>query len=289
LKKRWLCVLLVLLGLSSPGLNAEPAADRFLAFATWDMLFMAIGKYNPKSGWTNYQDFYHPSQTNDIYTLYTLDGEIAQVTDVDDQDLSGSRLTPLEWTVRISTWHREGQGEPFALAVAGQSPLPSEPAHKLPLNDPELIQRVSEFLNTKNLNVPRPNLTQAYEVNLSSGGLKGRLICAHSDAKAMQNHQASPVYALALLLVPDAKGWKTFPLELQKSFKPAFRSIDEHERLFGIRDYYRFLSCLDIDGDGWKEVVVYDAQEHYGTQIDVFSFDGRRITKRISAFKHVFN
>src|SRR5205823_434721 len=123
--------------------------------------------------------------------------------------------------------HKE-MGEPFALAVPGKSPLAAEPAAPHSVKDPELVQRVSDYLKKKRVDVPQPYLTQAFDITLSREGQKGILVCAHSDAKAMRDDQAAPVYALALLMVPDGNGWRTYALQEQTSYKPASRTIDEH-------------------------------------------------------------
>jgi hypothetical protein len=263
-------------------------SGHFLVFATWDQAFMGIGKYEPGKGWISYQDFYDPPQPGDAFTIYTMAGEVAQVTNT-DTSVPGFRGTSVEWAAHISPWYREGSGEPYALAVLGRSPLAADPARVLPLEDPDLVARVSSYLRKRKLDVPHPHLTQAFEVTLSSGGPRAVLVCAHSDASARRDDQPAAVYAVALLQVAQDGIWKDFPLAQQTSFKPAFRSIEEHERLYGRRDFYRFLSCLDINGDGRKEIVLYTAQEDFATQIDVFTFDGRRVKCRLTAFKHLYN
>jgi hypothetical protein len=260
----------------------------FLAFATWDQIFMGVGKYEPKTGWTDYHQFQIPYQPGQVFTLYRMDGEVAQVTD-QDEFRNDPRHAPVEWSASIGRWYKEGKGEPFALAVPGVSPLKSEPARSLPLDDVELQKRVSDYLKKQYLHVDKPLLTQAYEVTLSSGGLKGILISAHSDASAMKDNKSGAVYAVILLQIPQDGQWKTFMLQQQKSFKPAFRSIDEQERLFGKRDFYRVIACLDINGDGWKEIVTYGAEERFGSEVDIFEFDGRRVNKLLAAFKHLYN
>lgn len=260
----------------------------FLAFVTSDLVSMGIGKYEPAQGWASYQEFYEQPGPEDVFTLYTMAGKVAQVS-----NLEPYRPNPLgtavEWTARIGHWYREDAGEPYALAVVGQPPLAADRAHALPLDDPELLDRMSAYLKKRKLNVPRPYLTQAYRVLLTPAGPQARLLCAHSDASALRDDQPSAVYAVALLQVADGGKWKNYPLVQQTSFKPASRSIDEHQRLYAQRDFYRFLSCLDIDGDGWKEIVLYIAKEGFGTQIEVYSFNGHRTRRRISAFKHLYN
>jgi hypothetical protein len=269
------------------GAATTPLPGHALAFATWDQLFMGIGRYDPKKGWSSYEGFAHPTQPGDVFTLYTLDGEIARVTNTDPHRTSTWR-TPLEWSAHISTWNA-GSGEPFALAVPGPSPLAVDPALRLQPDNAEVVGLVADYLKKRKLNVPAPYLTQAYEVKLSPDGPRAFLVCAHSDASALRDNEAAEVYALALLFVETATGWKSFSLAQQTSHKPASRSIDDHQRLNALRDFYRVLACLDIDGDSRKEIVLYTAKEGFASQIDVFTFDGSRLKNVISTFKHLYN
>ena len=63
---------------------------------------------------------------------------------------------------------------------------------------------------------------------------------------------------------------------------------EEHEHLYGTRDFFRLVAAVDIDGDGWKEIVLYDAKDD-ATQIDIFSFTGRRLRRVLSAYKPNYN
>jgi hypothetical protein len=138
------------------------------------------------------------------------------------------------------------------------------------------------------LNVEKPSLTQVYQVDLDGDGQTETLLCAHSDMKALADDKEAYIYAVALLRIGVPGKEKTIALASETSRKPATRSIEEHEHLYGTRDYYRFISFHDIDGDGRKEIVLYRAKDD-ATQIDVFTFDGRHKKKVLSAYKAHYN
>ncbi len=249
---------------------------------------MGIGKYERGKGWVPYQEFDDPPQPRDVFTIYTMDGNVGEVTNIEPHRFD-PRSTPVEWEADITPWYREGSGEPYALAILGHSPVAADPARTLSPQEPELIARLVAYLRKRRLDVPTPNVTQAFEVTLSARGPKAILVCAHSDESALRDDMPAAVYALALLEIYEGGTWKDFPLAKETSYKPASRSIEDHERLNGQRNFYRFLSCLDIDGDGWKEIVLYDSKPGFGTQIEVHSYNGRRTKCLLSAFKHLYN
>ena len=55
-----------------------------------------------------------------------------------------------------------------------------------------------------------------------------------------------------------------------------------------MRDFLRVLCAVDIDGDGWKEIVLYRARED-STNLEIFHFDGRRLKKVLAAEKIAYN
>lgn len=177
--------------------------------------------------------------------------------------------------------------QPFALAVQGSWPDAGIEATEPGLNDPENVRIVSKFLKDHGLKVEAPLITEAYQADLEGSGRTERLICAHSDLKALRDDQPGAVYALALLHTP-APQEKTIVLAGQYSYKPAGQSIEEHRRYHGPRDFYRFIAFHDIDGDGRKEIVLYRAKED-ATQVDVFIFDGRRARHVLTAYKPSYN
>jgi hypothetical protein len=275
-------------GIFVAAVSSAAGPGQFMAFATENQAFMGIGRYQPDKGWAPYQLATDAPEPGDLFTIYTMDGKVAQVKNLDHFE-SNKRLTPAEWSAPISPWYREGSGEPYGVAIHGDSPVAAAAARSLPLDDPALIKRVASYLKKRHLNVPRPFLTQAYEITLKPGDPPAILVTAHSDASALRDNQAAAIYAIALLEVPEKGSWKDFALSVKTSFKPAFRSIEEHEQLFGKRPFYRFVSCLDIDADSRQEIVLYSAQPQFGTEISVYGFDGSQLRQHLSAFKHLYD
>ena len=48
------------------------------------------------------------------------------------------------------------------------------------------------------------------------------------------------------------------------------------------------LAAEDIDGDGWREMVL-TYQKDAAVQVDVFTFNGHRLKKVLSAYKPDYN
>jgi len=263
------------------------AADsgRILAFAIDNCLTLAIGKFEPGHGWIQSTDFYTPPQPGDVFTLYTPTGKVAAVTIQGKQrpDWEGSFA---DWTAQVSGW--DNRSSSFALAVAGTAPLPDEPLVPIPPDNPKYEAIVSKYLKSHGLHVDQPFLTQAYAIPLEGQGREEAVLLAHSDASAVSTEHEAAIYAVALLWWNDHGKEKVLPLAGQTSFKPAGRTLEEHEHLYGTRDFLRLLAAVDLDGDGWKEIVLYDAKDD-ATQIDIFTFNGRRAKKVLSAYKPNYN
>jgi len=271
--------------LMAPSVLLAANAGHLLGFVTENRLTLAIGKFEPGHGWVQSTDYYAPPQPGDPFTLYTPAGKAAIVTikesrsPVKDDTFAG-------WTAEISRWN--DNSTPFALAVAGSDPLTVDPLEPLPLDSPELKAIVSKYLKTRGLSVDQPYLTEAYNVPLAAQDEKEEVLVAHSDAKAITTEGEAAVYAVALLWWNDHGKEKVLPLASQTSFKPAGRTSEEHEHLYGTRDFLRLIAALDIDGDGWKEIVLYDAKDD-ATQMDVFTFNGRRLRRVLSTYKPNYN
>jgi hypothetical protein len=271
--------------LLAPSVLLAANSGHLLAFVIENRLTLAIGKFEPGHGWVQSTDYYSPPQPGDPFTLYTPAGKAAIVTikesrsPVQDDTFAG-------WTAEISKW--DDTSTPFALAVAGSDPLTVSALEPLPLDSPELEAIVSKYLKTRGLRVDQPYLTQAFNVPLGREGENEVILMAHSDAKAMTTEGEAAVYAVALLLLKDHGKEKILSLASQTSFKPAGRTREEHEHLYGTRDYLRLVTALDLDGDGRPEIVLYDAKDD-ATQIDVFTFNGRRLRKVLSTYKPNYN
>jgi hypothetical protein len=258
---------------------------RLLAFAVDNRLVLAIGKFEPGRGWTQSTDFYAPPQPGDLFTLYTPAGNVAAVT-IQDKRRPVEDGTFAGWTAGVSGW--DNRSNSFALAIAGQS-LPGDGRLTLiPTDDAKYIAVVARYLKSRGLGVDSPFLTQAYTIPREGPGRDAAILLAHSDARAMSTEKEAAVYAVALLCWDDHGKEKILPLVSQTSFKPAGRTREEHERLYGTRDFLRLVAAVDLDGDGWKDIVLYDARDD-ATQIDVFTFNGRRVRRVLSAYKPNYN
>jgi hypothetical protein len=288
------------------------AADsgRLLAFVVDNRLTLAIGKFEPGHGpslpmlrsrrwpstrrsafgrscgrWVQSTDFYAPPQSDDVFTLYTPAGKVAAVT-IQEKRSPYRDGTFAAWSAEVSAW--DNRSTPYALAVAGSAPLSDGRLEPIALDNPESRAIVSKYLKSRGLHVDQPFLTQAFTVPLEDHGRSEVVLVAHSDASAVSTEHEASVYAVALLRRNDHGKEKVLPLASQTSFKPAGRTREEHEHLYGTQDFLRLVAAVDLDGDGWKEIVLYDAKDD-ATQIDVFTFNGRRMRRVLSAYKPNYN
>ena len=256
-----------------------------LAFTIDNRLTMAIGEFEPGRGWVQSTDFYAPPQPGDVFTLYTPAGDAAKVM-IQEKRRPAEDGTFAGWTALISGW--DNRMSPFALAVAGRDPFPAEPLQTIALDNPEARAIVAKYLKGQGLRVDQPFLNQAFHLPSKGGARDAVVLVAHSDESALSKEKEASIYAIALLEWNDRGQEKILALASQTSFKPAGRTREEHERLYGTRDFLRLIAAVDLDGDGWKEIILYDAKDD-ATQIDVFSFNGRRIKKVLSAYKPNYN
>lgn len=260
------------------------APARLLAFAVDNHLTLAIGKFEPGHGWVKSTDFYAPPQPGDRFTLYGPAGKAAEVAIADPRPAYPDG-TFAGWSARVSAWDRGAL--PFALAVAG-APLAADALEAIPPDNPDDEAIVARYLKSHGLRIDQPLLTQAYKIPREGPGQDAAVLLAHSDAGALSTEKEAAVYAVALLCWNDHGKGKVLPLASQTSFKPAGRTREAHEHLYGTRDFLRLLAVVDLDGDGWKEIVLYDAKDD-ATQIDVYSFNGRRARRVLSAYKPNYN
>jgi len=262
--------------------SAAWGQGRLLVFADKNYLGPAVGKFEPSRGWIAADDFYEPPNPQDPFTLYGVAGKLADVRIVDPRR-AWPQGTFADWSAKISPW--DWTVQPHAIAVAGAGAAPARLARKLPLDDPSAVAVVAEFLKRKGLRVSHPLLTQAFAVDLDGDGMDEQLICAHSDASALRDHEPAAIYALALLHFKARAGAeRTAALFSQASYKPSDRTMAQQQRFYGVRHFERWLGFLDLTGDGRLEAVLYDAQVD-GTQVDVFSFDGRRAVRVLNVFR----
>jgi len=260
-------------------------SGRLLAFAADNRLTLALGKFEPGHGWVQSVGFYAPPQSDDVFTLYTPAGKVAAVT-IQEKRSPYRDGTFASWSAEVSAW--DNRSTPYALAVAGSAPLVDGALEPISADNPEYKAIVSKYLKSRGLHVDQPFLTQAFAIPQVNQGQDEAVLIAHSDAGAVSTEHEASVYAVALLRWNDHGKEKVLPLASQTSFKPAGRTREEHEHLYGTRDYLRLIAAVDIDGDGWKEIILYDAKDN-ATQLDVFTFNGRRLWRVLSAYKPNYN
>jgi hypothetical protein len=264
--------------------NDKPAA-RLLAFASETRLAMMIGKYDPAHRWVPATDFYTPPEPGDVFTLYGISGVVAEVTITNKRTAYRDGVFAT-WNAKTSRW--DDRAVPYALAVSGHSPIPGTALEPIPLDNAEYREIVARYLKSRGLHVKEPLLTQAYNVPIEGHGRDEALLVAHSDASAVTDDKPADIYAVALLWWNDHGQEKLLPLASQTSHKPAGRSVEEQEGFYGKREFLRLLCAVDIDGDGWKEIVLYRARDA-ATHVDIFHFNGRRLRKVLSAEKAAYN
>jgi signal peptidase I len=256
-----------------------------ITFASENHLAVMVGMFEPGPKWVQSTDFYTPPQSRDTFTLYGSTGEVAEVT------ITESRLPRVngvfaDWDAKVTPW--DNASTPYALAISGRSPVPSVPLQSIPLDDSESRKIMGNYLKSRGLTVQEPLLTQAFQMPIDDQGNKVTLLVAHSDVGSYADDRAADVYAVALLCWNDQGREKVLPLASQASHKPAGRTIAEHEKYYGKRDFLRILAAVDLVGDGTKEIALYRARDS-ATQIDIFRFDGRRLRLVLSAYKLGYN
>jgi signal peptidase I len=284
---RWgrLVLLLACGAVTLPHALHAAAPARLLAFASENHLAVMVGKFEPPRKWVRSTNFYEPPEPGDPFTLYGPNGELAEVT-ITDSRRAYSYGVFADWDAKISPW--DNRRFPYALAVSGRVPFPKPDVETIPLDSAPHRAIVSRYLKSRSLHIEEPYLTQAIRIPVEGDGREEALLIAHSDASALSDDKEAAIYAVALLWWKDHDREKVFPLIRQTSFKPAGRTIAEHEQHYGSRDFLRCIGVVDLDGDGWKEIAIYRAKDG-GTQIEIFKFNGKRLKKVLSAYKAGYN
>ena len=254
---------------------AANAAPRILAFAHRGYLLLFIGKYDPKHGWVEPDDFFAPPQQSDPVTLFGTSGRLG-VARITQSRRPSPIATPRDWSAPVSSWSWDRQ--PYALAILGDWSDENDHADSIPLDDAQGVEAVRHYLAGKGLKEAAPHITQAFAVDVD--GQTEQFYCAHSDDDRVTAQDAANIYAIAIMV----KGGRTEPLASQTWFKPAGRTKADDATYHGTRDYLRFISFMDIDGDGRKEIVLYRAKTD-ATQIDVFHLDGVHVKTVLTAFR----
>jgi hypothetical protein len=261
--------------LALPAWADAPSPTRILAFASRQHLGPFIGKFDSRQGWVQPDDFYQPPDQSTPVTIYGLKGRLGEVY-VADKRRAAPDGVAAGWSATVSNWPWKEQ--PHALAVIGREALDAASAREVPRDDPALVSLVSRALKKKGLQVPVPYLTQSFQADVTGDGQDETLAVAHSDESALRDDVEAFVYAIAIVA---ESGKEPVVVASQTAYKPARRSIEEHQRLNGTRDFYRFIAIVDLDGEGAREIVLYNA-ERDATQVEVFTLDGASLKKRLT-------
>jgi len=279
LQKRRGWMFLILIPALAVGEQTIPP-NRLFALVNEGRISLAVGRFDAVKHWMPSTAFYDPPQPQDRFTIYGMKGKLGEVR-ITDPRRPLPEDTFANWYPKVSPWNWTEQ--PQAFAIAGPLPDLSSSAETLPLDNPEAVAVASDYLRSKGLQVPHPFLTQVFEVNLGKTLGKGLLICAHSDESALRDDTEAAIYAVALVRLSIKGKNKTIPLASQTSFKPAHQTIEQHKASYGTRDFYRYIACLDLNGDGRPEIVLYRAQFD-ATVVDVYEWEGTRPAKVLSAY-----
>jgi len=268
-----LVFLAIVAGAPGRGGWAADEKERILAFAAGNDLAMFVGKWDPAhGGWVQADDFFEPPAPGSPVTLYGTQGRIADVR-IAEPYRAPPWGVPRGWNAAISTWTRSTDA--FALAVLDRPSVEARPSRPVALDDPAARKIVSDYLRGRGLDVPRPELTQAYRADLLGDGKTEELLCAHSDESALRDDQPAAIYAVALLRAGAPGREQTFTLASVTSYKPADESIADHRRYFGHRPFFRWLAFVDVNGDGREEIALYRAEPER-TGVRLFTWNGRK-------------
>jgi hypothetical protein len=278
-------VALLLPAVSTLARAQTAAADPMFAFVIGSWIRTPVGTYiKSEKRWVSGYDFYAPFQPEAVVSLFDLGGKAGEVRVLSERrpDPSG---VPKGWMAPIEKWTPSPGSEPYAMALKGSWPAPTHFPQAIPLDDSKALEIMRAALSAHRLEVPDPRMTQALRLNLTPDGTDYLLfLSAWSDPKTFQDGIAGARYTMSLLYRHARGRDKTFTLESQTSFKPAHRTVEEHEHFYGTADQDRFVTFVDLNGDGKNEMVLYVAHQHALT-VDVFTFDGKTPRKVISVDK----
>jgi len=279
-------VISIALAVISASIQADSGRSLVMLLAQQNRLSMILGTYDAKRGWLGLEGIDKPAQPGDDFTIYTMAGERAQVKVTDDYP-STFNQGPIVWSARTTTWSRDPK-EPYALALPGKSPLAGAAAETIDLQSAGLAAEISAYLKKKGLDVPAPLITSAYQIDLSEKRPKATFVTAYSGERDAAKGETENFYALALLLERNGDGWQVYPLAEETSYKPKSQSMSDHKKYYGVLDNYRIIACMDLDGDGIKDLVLHLAKDD-GTEVQIFTFKHRYPKQVLSVFRHHFN
>jgi|GEM_PF-4120247 len=273
-----------LLTLNQPLHSASASADKKpirFAYVVGSWIHMPIGKFESPRGWVPVFDFYEPFQPEETVSLFDLGGKAGEV-----HVISGRRPDPngipIAWDAPIQKWTPSKGSEPYAVAVEGSWPAPAQTAEWMSNQDPQSMKIVQDVLTQQGVEVSTPQVTQALRLRLPGHESEPAIfITAASDPKALQDQMAGVRYALALMHVHHAGREKTFTLASQVSYKPANRTVEDHNRLYGTPDRDRFITFVDLNGDGQNEIVLC-LTHRAAVTLEIFTWNGKAPRKVIS-------
>jgi len=267
-----------------PGAQPIPGTV-VLAYARDYQLEMLVGQYDPRTRrWYGNTYPFIPPRAEAPFTLFGVTGRLASVR-LDDPYAAPADIDPWEWDANIKPWDRRVTR--VALALPGAWPDTERHAEVLPRNDPDAAAAVAAFLKGRGLDVPQPRVTQVLRVDLNGDGRTELLICANTDNAALTEAAPAAIYHLALLRLSIDGAPKTLPLRVAVSFKPAHRSVDEHQRYYGRAAFYQVLAITDVARDGQEQVAILNDDRNYGPEVDLYALTGHAV-KRLLATQMLF-
>ncbi len=219
-----------------------------------------IGAYDKKRGWQNDRSAYALFKQGMRFAVYKGRDSAGTVTigKVRDGDVLGGHVAPTRERVKTTP----------AVALLGASrPVVNRPRVQSLVN-PIYQKAAAEPLRHGGLTVSRARLTQHLRVDLNGDGEEEVLLCAHSrsgigsDLSAVRND-----YSLAALRFVSEEKVKTVPLAIESHRRDRAEGTVAMSR-------HEILGCLDINGDGRMEVVLYSKQFERD-EVQIFTFDGR--------------
>lgn len=274
------CLGLMLMGLQAP-LAAQPVAHApLLIYVVGTWIQMPIGKYLPGMGWRSAYTFYGTLQPQEHVTLFDLGGEVGDVR-VAESHRPDPKEVPMAWDGPITSWTPSPGGDGYALGVQGPWPAPTVIPTQLPLDDSDSVRVMRDVLAKRGLTVDAPRITQAMRLPALPGRSGTMLfVTATSDEKALQDHVAGVRYTLIVLHREQARRITDDVLEGETSLKPDFRTIEEHNRLYGLPKTARLVAFVDVDGKGFPNVIA-SVTGDVTRQVDIFDWDGDHVPKKV--------
>jgi hypothetical protein len=265
--------------------SAQEAKPVLIAFARHFQLEMLVGQYDPASGqWLPNTAPFVPPAVKAPFSLFGAGGKMGDV-ELAEEFRTPADKEPWDWAAKIGSWDRSQTQ--VALALSGR--WPDVPAGRdLPLNDSDSIAATSAYLKSKGIDISAPRLTQIISIDLNADGTDETIICANSDDRYVKAGASAVTYSLTLLRAQVNGKPETLPLRTQEANKPAHRDLDDHQRLHGRIGYFAILALPAITGDGKRQVAIINDNRSEGPEVDLYGFDGKAVTRLLSAHKLYF-